>query len=76
MRIKSVELKGYKRFHHLIIDLGNEPSRLVALVGPNGCGKSSVLDGLLYLHNDHHQLGNTGIQDTTYLTLYDKVEYN
>ena len=47
MFIKSVRLKVYKRFHDLEIDLGSDPSRFIALVGPNGCGKSSVLDGLL-----------------------------
>ncbi|WP_245439460.1 AAA family ATPase [Microvirga aerophila] len=44
MKIKKVQLKnGYKRFHDLTIDLGDDPKRIVALVGPNGCGKSSVL---------------------------------
>jgi len=53
MRIRRVRLKnGYKRFHDLTIDLGEKPARIVALVGPNGCGKSSVLDGLLF-HQGH-----------------------
>lgn len=58
MRIKKLELKnGYKRFHHLTIDLGDSPKRFVALVGPNGCGKSSVFDGMLFIHNAHGGLG-------------------
>lgn len=48
MRIKNIKLKDYKRFHDLEIDLGDSPKRIVALVGPNGCGKSSVLDGIIY----------------------------
>jgi hypothetical protein len=49
MRLKKIRLKnGYKRFRDLTIDLGDNPARVVALVGPNGCGKSSVLDGLLF----------------------------
>lgn len=44
MRIKHIRLKGFKRFDDLTIDLGNDPARIVALVGPNGCGKSSVFD--------------------------------
>ncbi|CAN7340318.1 ATP-binding protein [Ensifer adhaerens] len=49
MKIKSVRFaNGYKRFHDLTIDLGDDPKRIVALVGPNGCGKSSVLDGMLF----------------------------
>ena len=45
MKIKKIRLKNsYKRFSDLTIDLGDNPKRVVALVGPNGCGKSSVLD--------------------------------
>ena len=44
MRIKTVELVGFKRFDHLTIDLGNTPKKIVAMVGPNGCGKSSIFD--------------------------------
>lgn len=61
MRITKLRLKnGYKRFHDLTIDLGDKPARLVALVGPNGCGKSSVLDGILFHHNAHGSIGNHG----------------
>jgi predicted ATPase len=44
MKIKHVQLKQFKRFDDLTIDLGAVPPRIVALVGPNGCGKSSVFD--------------------------------
>lgn len=41
MKIKKIQLKnGYKRFFDLTIDLGESPRKIVALVGPNGCGKS------------------------------------
>ena len=60
MRIKSISLKGYKRFKDLTIDLGDDPSRIVALVGPNGCGKSSVFDALLFLQGTHASIGSTG----------------
>jgi len=67
MRITKVRLKnGYKRFHDLTIDLGKTPARIVALVGPNGCGKSSVLDGLLHHANAHGQIGNGSIRDHSY----------
>ena len=43
MKIKSITLKGFKRFEHLSIpDL--PPARLVVLAGPNGSGKSSLFD--------------------------------
>ncbi|SMC44043.1 AAA family ATPase [Pedobacter africanus] len=58
MRIKKLQLKnGYKRFHDLTIDLGESPKRIVALIGPNGCGKSSVLDGMLYRNNSFEIVG-------------------
>ena len=59
MKIKKIRLKnGYKRFSDLTIDLGDNPKRVVALVGPNGCGKSSVLDGMLFHNNAYQQIGN------------------
>ena len=45
MRVKTVKLVGFKRFDHLTIDLGHTPKKIVAMIGPNGCGKSSVFDG-------------------------------
>ena len=59
MRVKKIQLKnGYKRFHDLTIDLGETPKRIIALVGPNGCGKSSVLDGFLFHNNAWTPVGN------------------
>ncbi|PTB96154.1 hypothetical protein C9994_08630 [Marivirga lumbricoides] len=67
MRIKKIQLKnGYKRFHDLTIDLGENPQRIIALVGPNGCGKSSVLDGMLFLNNAYNMIGNKGSKDHNY----------
>ena len=45
MRVKTVRLVEFKRFDDLTIDLGPSPQKIVALVGPNGCGKSSIFDG-------------------------------
>lgn len=44
MKITQVKLKGFKRFHDLTINLESPSKRIIALVGPNGCGKSSVFD--------------------------------
>ncbi|MCX6755322.1 MAG: AAA family ATPase [Candidatus Nomurabacteria bacterium] len=61
MKVKKLQLKnGYKRFFNLTIDLGDDPKRIIALVGPNGCGKSSVLDGMLFKNNAYKALGNKG----------------
>ncbi len=48
-RIKKVYLKEFKRFHDLTLDLGDNPKKIIALVGPNGCGKSSIFDGFEFL---------------------------
>lgn len=69
MRIRKVHLKEYKRFFDLTIDLGESPARIVALVGPNGCGKSCVFDSFLYLANTYRQIGNTGNRDYKYHSL-------
>ena len=46
MKIKSIHLRDFKRFTDLkILDLP-ETAKLVVLIGPNGCGKSSVFDAL------------------------------
>ena len=54
MRVKTVKLVGFKRFDHLTIDLGPTPKKIVAMVGPNGCGKSSIFDAFEY-HLRHFQ---------------------
>jgi len=49
MLIKKIRIfNNYRRFHDLTIDLGENPKRIIALVGPNGCGKSSVFDAVIY----------------------------
>ncbi|HZL10648.1 MAG TPA: AAA family ATPase [Prolixibacteraceae bacterium] len=77
MRIKKIQLKnGYKRFHDLTIDLGVEPKRIIALVGPNGCGKSSVLDGMLFLNNAYGAIGNKGGKDHNYHSMNQTPNFN
>lgn len=77
MRLKRVRLKnGYKRFRDLTIDLGENPARVVALVGPNGCGKSSVLDGLLYHSNAYQLIGQEHSQDNTYHSMDSLQSFN
>ena len=46
MKINSIRMKGFKRFTDLTIEGLPETARLVVLIGPNGCGKSSVFDAL------------------------------
>lgn len=44
MKVKSIRLKDFKRFDDLTINLTENPKKIIALVGPNGCGKSSIFD--------------------------------
>lgn len=53
MKLKQVTLKKFKRFDDLTIDLGPLPAKIVALVGPNGCGKSSVFDAFEQMLQEH-----------------------
>ncbi len=46
MKIKSIKLKDFKRFTDLTIKEIPETAKLVVMIGPNGCGKSSVFDAL------------------------------
>ncbi len=77
MKIKKVQFKnGYKRFFDLTIDLGDDPKRIVALVGPNGCGKSSVLDGILFHSNAYGEIGNKGAKNHEYHSMNKTPNFN
>ena len=78
MKIKKIQLKnGYKRFHDLTIDLENDPKRIVALVGENGCGKSSVFDAMLLLQSNYGaQIGNTRSKGYKYHSMIKSPHFN
>lgn len=50
MRISEIRLVGFKRFTDLLIRELPRQARLVVMIGPNGCGKSSVFDALSVWH--------------------------
>jgi len=58
MRLTKVEITGYKRLAHASC---NPDGRLIALLGPNEAGKSSVLEALAWLSGVE---GPTGAKPT------------
>ncbi len=52
MHITRIHIRGFKRFHDLTIEVAGTP-RLVVLCGPNGVGKSSLIDALRIWHGTH-----------------------
>jgi len=57
MRVKSIHLKNFKRFTDLLIYGIPETARLVVVVGPAGCGKSSLFDAFLLWYRQKVGLG-------------------
>ena len=48
MKIESIHLRNFKRFTDLKIHNIPATAKLVVLLGPNGCGKSSLFDAFHY----------------------------
>src|SRR5579862_5417730 len=47
MRIKQIELSGFKSFmERTVLEL---PAGVTAIVGPNGCGKSNIVDAIRWV---------------------------
>jgi AAA ATPase domain len=63
MKIKSLQLKNFKRFTDLTLQDIPDSAKLVLLIGSNGSGKSSVFDGFEYLSNNSSKVWkNANIQ--------------
>ena len=58
MKIASIHLQNFKRFTDLKIKNIPAAAKLVVLLGPNGCGKSSVFDAL---HSKSYELRRLGL---------------
>ncbi len=51
MRLKTLEIKGFKSFaDKTIINLDNQ---VTGIIGPNGCGKSNIVDAIRWVIGEH-----------------------
>jgi predicted ATPase len=80
MHVKSIRLHGFRRFHDLTIADVPPTARLVVMAGPNGTGKSSILDGFAMWHSYHGAPG-AGLDPSYHvrqgheaLTAYDEIQ--
>jgi len=52
MKIKKLSIQGFKSFvDRVVLDFGSEPA---AVIGPNGCGKSNVIDAIRWVTGEQN----------------------
>ena len=71
MKIKNIHLNHFKRFTDLTISDIPESAKLIVLVGPNGCGKTSLFEAFNHWYK-YNAFGN--VIDKNYLVKHD-LEY-
>ena len=74
MRIESVHIENFKRFTELHIEGIPSTAKLVVVVGPNGCGKSSLFDAFLDWNSRFAGWGYSG--DEPYYRKDDKRSFS
>ena len=72
MKIKSIHLQNFKRFTDLKIQNIPAAAKLVVLLGPNGCGKSSLFDAIYYKSYEYKRLGRSRDDLEYYSKMYNQ----
>ena len=57
MKVKSIHLHNFKRFTDLTVRGIPSTARLIVLLGPNGCGKSSLFDAFYHKTFEFRRVG-------------------
>ena len=66
MRLSTIKLSGFKSFvDPTVLHL---PTNMTGVVGPNGCGKSNILEGLRWVMgaNSAKAMRGTGMDDVIF----------
>ena len=65
MRLKSLEIKGFKSFADKTVL--NFDEGITGVIGPNGCGKSNIIDSIRWVIGEH-KISN--LRSDTWRALY------
>lgn len=76
MRVASIKLMNFKRFSDLLIRNIPQAAKLVVVVGPNGCGKSSLFDAFLHWYRQKVGFGRNDDQQYYRKDLVDTFDWS